>query len=88
MGSAPSYAHGIIDQISEIAAMAKEFNIGCHVDCCLGGFVLPWIQDGSIPPFDFRVDGVTSISADTHKVFFILFIFIIILLSLSIYLID
>lgn len=67
VGSAPSYAHGVIDQISEIGAMAKEFNIGCHVDCCLGGFVLPWIQDGSIPPFDFRVDGVTSISADTHK---------------------
>jgi len=67
VGSAPSYAHGIIDQIEEIAAMAKEHGIGCHVDCCLGGFLLPWIQDYAIPPFDFRVDGVTSISADTHK---------------------
>ena len=50
--------------------MAKQRGILCHVDGCLGGFILPWIQKiegNKIPPFDFSVDGVTSISADTHK---------------------
>jgi len=72
VGSAPEYPHGMVDPISQLAAIAKKRNIGMHVDCCLGGFVLPWVQksgvdQGAIPMFDFRVDGVTSISADTHK---------------------
>eukprot|EP01095_Lingulamoeba_sp_RSL-Kostka_P017414 TRINITY_DN901_c0_g1_i1.p1 TRINITY_DN901_c0_g1~~TRINITY_DN901_c0_g1_i1.p1 ORF type:complete len:546 (-),score=218.26 TRINITY_DN901_c0_g1_i1:67-1704(-) len=70
VGSAPSYAHGMIDDIEAIAALAIKYGTGCHVDGCLGGFILPWIEqleDSDIPPFDFRVKGVTSMSADTHK---------------------
>eukprot|EP01113_Clastostelium_recurvatum_P047913 TRINITY_DN861_c0_g1_i3.p1 TRINITY_DN861_c0_g1~~TRINITY_DN861_c0_g1_i3.p1 ORF type:complete len:554 (+),score=149.44 TRINITY_DN861_c0_g1_i3:40-1662(+) len=69
VGSAPNFPHGIVDPISEIAALAKEHGIGCHVDCCLGGFVLPFFKalGHPIPAFDFSVEGVTSISADTHK---------------------
>ena len=69
VGSAPNYAHGVIDPIEELAAIARERDIGLHVDACLGGFILPWGEKlgRSIPRFDFRVPGVTSISADTHK---------------------
>lgn len=69
VGSAPNYAHGIVDPIEELAAIARERDIGLHVDGCLGGFILPWGEKlgYSIPRFDFRVEGVTSISADTHK---------------------
>ena len=71
VASAPGYAHGMIDDVTAIAALAQENNIGCHVDACLGGFILPWLRDTQmldIPEFDFRVPGVTSMSADTHKV--------------------
>ena len=69
VGSAPSFPHGVIDPIQDLAALAREHEIGCHVDACLGGFVLPWAErlGYPVPPFDFRVPGVTSISADTHK---------------------
>ncbi len=69
IGSAPSYPHGLMDPIAEIAAIAKEKNIFCHVDACIGGFMLPFIKKlgYKIPDFDFTVDGVTSISADIHK---------------------
>ncbi len=69
VGSAPNYAHGIIDPISELSDIALEHELGLHVDGCLGGFILPWGErlGYPIPPFDFRVPGVTSISADTHK---------------------
>ena len=69
VGSAPNYAHGIIDPIEELAAIASERDLGMHVDACLGGFILPWGEKLGlpIPRFDFRVPGVTSISADTHK---------------------
>lgn len=69
VGSAPSFPHGIIDPIPALAALAQEHGIGCHVDACLGGFVLPWAEKLGypVPPFDFRVPGVTSMSADTHK---------------------
>ena len=69
VGSAPSYPFGIIDPISDIAALAKRKNILCHVDACVGGFMLPFIKDLGypVPDFDFSVDGVTSISADIHK---------------------
>ncbi|WP_374712041.1 pyridoxal phosphate-dependent decarboxylase family protein [Symbiobacterium terraclitae] len=68
-GSAPGFPHGVIDPIPELAALAAEHGIGCHVDACLGGFVLPWAErlGYPVPPFDFRLPGVTSISADTHK---------------------
>jgi len=72
VGSAPQYAHGTVDPIPELAALAQKHNIGMHVDSCLGGFVLPFVQKagvdgGKLPIFDFRIPGVTSISADTHK---------------------
>ncbi|MEN8238266.1 MAG: aminotransferase class V-fold PLP-dependent enzyme [Actinomycetota bacterium] len=68
-GSAPGFPHGIIDPIEQLADMARERGVGFHTDACLGGFVLPWAEQlgYAIPPFDFRVPGVTSMSADTHK---------------------
>ncbi len=69
VGSAPSFPHGVIDPISELAHLAGSRGIGFHTDACLGGFVLPWAErlGYPVPPFDFRVPGVTSMSADTHK---------------------
>ncbi len=69
VGSAPSFPHGAQDPIPEIAALAEESAVGCHVDACLGGFLLPWAERLGYPvtPFDFRLPGVTSISVDTHK---------------------
>src|SRR5712692_7656848 len=69
VGSAANYAHGLIDPIEELSQLALEHDIGLHVDGCLGGFILPWGErlGYPIPRFDFRVPGVTSISADTHK---------------------
>jgi len=69
VGSAPQYPHGVIDPIGELAAIAAERGILCHVDACFGGFMLPWVErlGYRVPPFDFRVPGVTSISADVHK---------------------
>ncbi len=69
VGSAPSFPHGAIDPIEELSDLARERGVGFHVDACLGGFVLPWAErlGYSVPPFDFRLPGVTSMSADTHK---------------------
>ncbi len=69
VASAPGFPHGTIDPVAELAAVAAERGTGCHVDACLGGFVLPWAErlGYPVPPFDFRVPGVTSISVDTHK---------------------
>ncbi|RIK49122.1 MAG: aspartate aminotransferase family protein [Chloroflexi bacterium] len=69
VGSAPSFPHGAIDPIAEMSELARERNIGFHTDACLGGFVLPWAEQlgYNVPPFDFRLPGVTSISVDTHK---------------------
>lgn len=69
VGSAPQYPHGVVDPITELAALARERGILCHVDACLGGFLLPWVEKLGypVPPFDFRVEGVTSMSADVHK---------------------
>ena len=69
VGSAANYAHGLIDPIEEIAALAESHGIGMHVDGCLGGWLLPWVErlGYAVPLWDFRVPGVTSISADTHK---------------------
>jgi glutamate/tyrosine decarboxylase-like PLP-dependent enzyme len=69
VGSAPSFPHGAIDPIEEISETAREHGIGFHTDACLGGFVLPWAEKLGypVPGFDFRLPGVTSISADTHK---------------------
>lgn len=69
VASAGNYPYGTIDPIAEIGALALEHGVGLHVDGCLGGFILPFGEElgYDIPPFDFRVPGVTTISADTHK---------------------
>lgn len=68
--SAPNFPQGTIDDIEELSVVAQKFNVGLHVDCCLGGFVLPFaVQIGyNLPKFDFELPGVTSMSCDTHKV--------------------
>ena len=67
VGSAPSYAHGVIDPIPELAALASEHGVRCHVDACIGGWVLPFLRDEGGPAWTFAVPGVTSISVDLHK---------------------
>ncbi|KAF9780793.1 pyridoxal phosphate-dependent transferase [Thelephora terrestris] len=75
VGSAPNFPDGNVDDITGLGKLAKKHNVGLHVDCCLGSFVVPFIErsfppgtDGyTMPDFDFRVGGVTSISCDTHK---------------------
>lgn len=69
VGSAPSYAHGVVDPITELAALAKAKDIFFHVDACVGGFYLPFARKAGyeVPDFDFSVDGVTSMSCDFHK---------------------
>lgn len=69
VGSAPQYPQGVIDPIADIAAIAGARGINCHVDACMGGVTLPMLErlGHPIPPFDFRVPGVTSISVDLHK---------------------
>jgi len=69
VGSAPCYPYGVIDPIGDLAAMAADRGLLCHVDACLGGWLLPfWERLGeAVPPWDLRVPGVTSLSADVHK---------------------
>ncbi len=69
VGSACNYGYGTIDPIAELGQVALDRGVGLHVDGCLGGFILPFGEQlgYDIPPFDFRIPGVTSISADTHK---------------------
>jgi glutamate/tyrosine decarboxylase-like PLP-dependent enzyme len=69
VGSAPSYAHGVVDPIEHLAALASEHGALMHVDACVGGCVLPFLRDlgGAVPAFDFTVPGVTSLSMDLHK---------------------
>ncbi|MBN2623245.1 MAG: aspartate aminotransferase family protein, partial [Acidimicrobiales bacterium] len=69
VGSAPCYPYGVVDPIPELAALATEHGALCHVDACLGGWLLPFLErlGEAIPPWDFRVEGVTSLSADIHK---------------------
>lgn len=69
VGSVPPFPHGVADPIEEIARLARSHKVGLHVDCCLGGFIVAFMERARYPinPFDFSVKGVTSISADTHK---------------------
>jgi glutamate/tyrosine decarboxylase-like PLP-dependent enzyme len=69
VGSAPTFPHGVIDPILELAALAKTRNLWLHVDACVGGFLAPFAArlGYPIPPFDFVVPGVCSMSADLHK---------------------
>lgn len=64
--SAPSYPFGVVDPVAEVAAGAAARGVACHVDACVGGWVLPWWGD-VVEPWDLAVPGVTSISADLHK---------------------
>src|SRR6478609_4016399 len=67
--SAPSYAHGVVDPVAEIAPAAAARGIRCHVDACIGGWVLPYAAriGRDVVPWTFSVEGVTSISVDLHK---------------------
>ncbi|XP_012872659.1 PREDICTED: sphingosine-1-phosphate lyase 1 [Dipodomys ordii] len=68
--STPQFPHGVIDPVCEVAKLAVKYKIPLHVDACLGGFLIVFMEKAGYPldkPFDFRVKGVTSISADTHK---------------------
>ncbi len=69
VGSAPCYPFGVIDPIAALAALALDRGTLMHVDACLGGWMLPWWErlGEDVPPWDFRVPGVTSLSADVHK---------------------
>ncbi|HRA64648.1 MAG TPA: aminotransferase class V-fold PLP-dependent enzyme [Caldilinea sp.] len=69
VGSAPSFPHGVVDSIPALAELAHSRGVGLHVDACLGGFVMPFARElgYAAPDFDFRLPGVTSLSADTHK---------------------
>lgn len=79
VGSAVNFPDGNQDDITALGKLAAAYKIGLHVDCCLGSFIMPYLEkaglaDGGVTgrykldPFDFRVPGVTSISCDTHKV--------------------
>lgn len=69
VGSAPQYPHGAIDPIEALGALAQKHEVPLHVDACVGGFMLPFVErlGRKVPLWDFRVPGVTSISADLHK---------------------
>ena len=69
VASAPSYAHGVIDPVEPIAAAARAVGVRCHVDACIGGWVLPHLRadEPDQLPWTFAVDGVTSLSLDLHK---------------------
>ncbi len=69
VGSAPQYPHGVVDPIAALGELAQRKRLPLHVDACVGGFVLPWLEKlgRAVPRWDFRVPGVTSISADLHK---------------------
>lgn len=70
VGSAVNFPDGCQDDIVGLGRLAKGYKIGLHVDCCLGSFIVPFLEKAGFPsePFDFRVEGVTAISCDTHKV--------------------
>lgn len=71
VGSAVNFPDGCMDDIPALSVLAKKYKIGLHVDCCLGSFIVPFLEQAGYPPptqFDFRLPGVTSISCDTHKV--------------------
>ena len=69
VGSAPSYPHGVVDPIPELAGLAAARGVPFHCDACVGGFLLPFLErlGHPVPPWDFRVPGVTTVSADVHK---------------------
>lgn len=69
VASAPQYPQGVVDPVGTVAALAVERSVNCHVDACMGGVTLPYLErlGVEIPPWNFEVEGVTSISVDLHK---------------------
>lgn len=69
VGSAPSYAHGVVDPIPALGQVAKRRGVWLHVDACVGGWLLPFYRrlGEEVTDFDFSVEGVSSISLDLHK---------------------
>lgn len=69
VGSAPNYPHGVVDPIAELAGLAAARGVPFHTDSCVGGFLIPFMERAGydVPPFDFRVEGVSTMSADVHK---------------------
>lgn len=69
VASAPQYPQGVIDPVADIAALAGTRGINCHVDACMGGVTLPYLErlGEAVPPWNFDVEGVTSMSVDLHK---------------------
>lgn len=69
VGSAINFPYGTIDPLEPMSQLVLSRGIGLHVDACLGGYFLPWAEKlgAPVPPFDFRLPGVTSMSCDTHK---------------------
>ena len=69
LGSAPEYPHGTIAPIEAMGEIALRKGVPLHVDACVGGLILPFMAMNGVPlpPWDYRVKGVTSISADLHK---------------------
>jgi sphinganine-1-phosphate aldolase len=67
--SAPCFPYGVVDPIARLGEIAAERGIGLHIDSCLGGIALPFLREMGrpVPPFDFSVQGVTSMSVDLHK---------------------
>ncbi|MFB6319604.1 pyridoxal phosphate-dependent decarboxylase family protein [Saccharicrinis sp. FJH54] len=67
--SAPCFPYGVVDPVQDISEIARNKGLLCHVDACMGGYMLPFLEDlgFKIPIFDFRIPGVTSISMDAHK---------------------
>lgn len=69
VGSAPTFPYGLIDPIEKLGALAEAKGLWLHVDACVGGYIAPFVRmnGGDVPPFDFEVAGVSSMSADLHK---------------------
>ncbi|MET0311306.1 MAG: aspartate aminotransferase family protein [Burkholderiaceae bacterium] len=69
LGSAPEYPHGLIDPIAAMGEISQARGVPLHVDACVGGLILPFMEMNGhrLPKWDYRVPGVTSISADVHK---------------------
>jgi len=67
--SSPSYAHGVVDPVVEVAALAAARGVACHSDACIGGLMLPYLRRSgrTVPDFDLSVPGVRSLSVDLHK---------------------